>query len=106
MSGIPSDIVSSVAGAPIASREVAREREVSGAAQSHTASRQTKAVTDAGDVVETGDADAQVFTDSEGTGSQGRHFESNEQQTEPKQPESAGGITRDKDGRIHVDLEA
>lgn len=106
MSSIPSDIVSSVAGAPMQSREAARDREAAGVAQSHAASRQTKAVTDAGDIVETTDADAQVFTDSEGTGSQGRHFEDNDQQSLTDQPKTAPGVTRDKDGRVHLDLEA
>jgi hypothetical protein len=106
MSSIPSDIVSSVAGAPLQSREAARDRETAGAAQAHAASRQTKAVTDAGDIVETTDADAQVFTDSEGTGSQGRHFEDKDQQSPGDQPKSPPGITRDRDGRLHLDLEA
>ena len=106
MSSIPSDIVSSVAGAPLTSREVARDREAAGAAQAHAASRQTKAITDAGDVVETTDSDAQVFTDSEGAGSQGRHSESDEQQPKPENPNPAPGITRDQDGRVHLDLEA
>jgi hypothetical protein len=106
MSSIPSDIVSSVAGAPLTSREVARDREAAGAAQAHAASRQTKAVTDAGDIVETTDADAQVFTDSEGTGSQGRHSESDTPQPEAEKTGSPRGIIRDQEGRVHLDLEA
>jgi len=105
MSSIPSNIVSSVAGAPMQSREAARERESASAGQADAASRQTKAITDAGDVVETTDSDAQVFADSEGTGSQGRHSEG-EQTPAQDEPVARRGITRGDDGQIHLDLEA
>ena len=107
MSSIPSDIISSVAGAPMQSRELAKDREASSAGQAHAADRQTKAITEAGDVVETTDADAQVFTDSEGTGSQGRSSDEEPGAAhEDDQTSPARGIVRDADGRVHVDLEA
>jgi len=106
MSEIPSDIASSAAQAALQAREVARERAGSAAGQGNAAQRQVKAVDEAGSTVETEDADNQVFTDAEGSGSQGKPFEDDRPSdgTEGKEPEE--GVIRGEDGRLHVDLEA
>ncbi len=107
MSEIPPHLPASAAQSTVQAREVAKERDARRAGQADVASRQIKAVDEAGSTVETTDDDVAVFGDSEGTGSEGREFE------EDKTPsaESTGdgtknGITRDEDGQLHVDLEA
>ena len=107
MAEVPSDIASSAAPASYQAKEVAKEREARRAAQVDSAGRSVKAVDEHGTTVDTEDADTAIFTDAEGTGSQGRPFE------EPPESEQADsdeatpdGITRDPDGTIHLDLEA
>ncbi|MGB2987074.1 MAG: hypothetical protein WBE26_14470 [Phycisphaerae bacterium] len=108
MSEIPPDISSSAAQAGFQARETAKERDARRAGQAEAANRQAKSVTEAGDTVETTDADVAVFADAEGTGSQGRPFE----EAETGEQETAGGadekngITKGDDGQLHVDLEA
>ena len=79
----------------------------SGAGQAHAANRQVRTVDEAGNTVETTDADARVFTDAEGQGGQGRQLE---ERAEPTPDEPAAnepkGFTTDRDGQMHLDLEA
>ena len=105
MAEIPSDIASSAAQAGFQARQVGKEREAHRAGQAQSADRQTKSIDETGEIVETGDGAAQVFTDAEGMGSQGR---STEQETpeESQEPKTDDGITSDPDGQLHVDLEA
>jgi len=104
---IPSDIATSAAQAPFQARETVKEREVRRAGQAHAANRQVRTVDEAGTTVETTDADAQIFTDAEGQGSQGRQLD-DESNPPPKEPtgDHRKGITADKDGQLHLDLEA
>ncbi len=105
MSEIPPELPSSAAQSGVQAREIAKEREARRAGQADAATRQVKTVDEAGSTVETTDNDVAVFSDAEGSGSQGRAFE------EGAPPEAAGedagtGITQDDDGQLHVDLEA
>ncbi len=107
MSEIPPDLASSAAQSGVQSREIAKEREARRAGQADAATRQVKTVDEAGSTVETTDDDVAVFTDAEGSGSQGRESE----QHTPAEAESTDkndgrGITKDDEGRLHVDLEA
>jgi hypothetical protein len=106
MSEIPSDIASSAAGAPIQARQVAKEREAGRAGQVHAAERQIKSVGEADTIVDTEDADTQVFSDSEGGGSLGRDLsdEKGDSATDPPSPQP--GITTGDDGQTHLDLQA
>ena len=57
--------------------------------------------------MDTTDADARVFADAEGGGSQGRPFE--EARHEQPSADAGGpfsGITEDPDGQLHIDLQA
>ena len=106
MADIPSPIASSVAGAPLQAKDAVESREARRAGQHHAAKTQVKTVDEAGATVETHDEDSRVFSDAEGTGSQGRQM--NE---EPESPPDggcneagAGGITTDKEGKTHLDL--
>jgi hypothetical protein len=106
MTEIPSHIASSAAPASYQAKEAAKEREARRAGQADTAERQVKAVDEQGTTVDTEDADTAIFADAEGTGSQGRPFEEGtpEKEQEPETPEN--GVTRGKDGQLHLDLEA
>ena len=107
MAEIPSDIASSAAQAGFKAREVAHGRNARGAAQANATERQTKSIDEAGNTVDTEDADTQVFADAEGSGGQGRSFEeANLPETEDVSESAAEGIVRDDDGRVHLDLEA
>ncbi|MFQ5495630.1 MAG: hypothetical protein ACE5EX_09650 [Phycisphaerae bacterium] len=107
MTQIPSDIPASAAQAGFQANQIAKERDARRAGGADAAGRHIKTVDEAGATVETDDADAAVFADAEGAGSQGRRHEENE----PDNPlpdeadEKTGGITRDDQGRFHVDLE-
>ncbi len=107
MTEIPPHLPASAAQSSVQAGEVAKERDARRAGQADAANRQIKAVNEAGSTVETTDDDVAVFGDSEGTGSEGRELE----EDNTPSPESTGegtknGITRDDDGRFHVDLEA
>ena len=106
MSEIAPDLPSSAAQTGVQAREVAKEREARRAGQAHAANRQVKTVDEAGSIVETGDDDMAVFTDAEGSGSQGRPFEEEKSSPESADESTAKGITRGEDGQVHVDLEA
>jgi len=105
MAEIPPDIPSSAAQAGFQARETAKQRDAGRAGQAEAASRQVRAVDETGETVDTADADVAIFTDAEGTGSQGRNFQEEKAETEPDEP-THNGITTDKDGELHVDLEA
>ena len=107
MAEIPSDIAASAAQAPFQARETVKEREVRRAGQAHAANRQVRTVDEAGTTVETTDADARVFADAEGQGGQGRQLddETNPPPENPT-PDHPKGITADKNGQLHLDLEA
>ena len=103
----PSPIASSIAGAPLQSRDAIEAGEARRAGQHNAIRRQAQTVTDAGATVETTDADARVFGDTEGTGSQGRELEEQDSQpNEQNPPKNPPGIATDQDGNLHVDLEA
>ncbi len=103
----PSPIASSFAGAPLQARDAAEAGEARRAGQHNAIRQHAKSVTDAGNTVETTDADSRVYGDTEGTGSQGRELGEDESrkdnQDEKKNPP---GIRTDKDGQLHLDLEA
>jgi len=108
MADSPSPIASSAAGMPLQAKDAAEAREARRAGQHIAARTQVKTVDDAGAAVETTDADSRVFTDAEGTGSQGRQL-GEEDESQGRQTSADGepvGFTKDKDGKIHLDLQA
>jgi len=104
MTQIPSDLSASAAQAPIQARQVQIEREAVQAGDAAAANRQVKTVDDAGTTVETLDADSRVFTDAEGSGSQGRNFSEPEGDTPQAAAPSDDGITTDENGVTHLDI--
>ncbi len=106
MSEIPPDIATSAASTPYQAKEVNKDREARRAGQAHAGERQIKSVDEAGSTVETTDNDVAVFSDAEGTGSQGRESETPEPESPEPGKDASNGITRDDDGQMHVDLEA
>jgi len=107
MADSPSPIASSAAGAPLQARDVIEAGEARRAGQHNAVRRQGQTVTEAEATVETTDADARVFSDSEGTGSQGREFgDQDSPPNEPTEKKNPPGISTDEDGQLHLDLEA
>ena len=91
------------------SRESTKIRDARRNEQTQSASQQLKSITDAAGMVDTADAGNQVFVDSEGAGSQGRAF--GEPTDAPSETDDSSelvgdGITRDVQGRLHLDLDA
>lgn len=106
MAEIPSDISSSAAQAGFKANEVGKEREARRAGNIQGSSRQVKSLDEAGETVETTDADTAIFTDAEGTGSEGRENEEETVDQSEDADAAQNGITTDGDGQLHVDLEA
>jgi len=108
MADIP-PIHASAVQAGFQSRESTRTRDAGRNEQSHAANLQLKSVSDAAGMVDTTDADNQVFVDSEGAGSQGRDFADSGDAAptdESTDVAAARGITQDGAGRLHLDLDA
>lgn len=106
MAEMPSNIPASAAQAGFQANEISKEREARKAAQSHTASKQVKALNESSGTVDTTDTDTAIFTDAEGTGSQGRAFEEEDTEQAKEEDPSPNGISTDGDGQQHLDLEA
>ena len=106
MTEIPPEIAISSAQTGFQAREASRDREARQAADSHAAQTQARTTSEVSDIVETGDDDVAVFADAEGTGSQGRTSAEEEPADEASAMPRSPGVTRDEDGRWHVDLEA
>jgi hypothetical protein len=108
MTEIPPELPASAAQSMIQSKELAKERQAGQAGQAAASNRQLKSVDEAGSTVETGDEDVAVFTDAEGSGSQGRTVEEEAPETgrEGDDGPRRQGVTRGDDGRLHVDIEA
>lgn len=106
MTHIPSDLSVSAAQAGLQAREVSKDRDVKRAGESHAADRQLKTIDEAGSTVDTEDADVAVFTDAEGGGSQGRESAGEPPAETGREPGAEKGITKDDEGRLHVDLDA
>lgn len=109
MSAIPPDIIGSAIQAAVTQREVAKSQDADRAGQSHASRIQTRAVAESTSNVETTDNDTQVFTDAEGSGSQGRHFEDaleTPEDDEETEGIPAGGVQTGPDGRAHLDVQA
>ncbi|MFQ5591471.1 MAG: hypothetical protein ACE5HE_09940 [Phycisphaerae bacterium] len=106
MAEMPSNIAPSAAQSGVQSQEIAKGRDAARANASNAATRQVKAAEEAGSSVDTDDADNRVFTDAEGSGSEGRAFEERTAEREQTDKPADNGITRGDDGRLHLDLEA
>jgi len=107
MIDIPPDIAASSAQAGYAAREVAAERDASRAGRAEATKRQIQSLDEAAATVDTNDGDTAVFTDAEGTGSQGRATEDGESTPEDgDQDTKESGVIKDDDGRPHLDIQA
>lgn len=106
MSEIPSHIAASGAQAGMTAQQVARGRDAARADATRAGADPNRAVDKADEVIATDDKDTEVYSDAEGTGSQGREpdVQSEEQQAADGPPPQ--GISRDDDGQLHLDIEA
>ncbi|MCG3130370.1 MAG: hypothetical protein FLDDKLPJ_01127 [Phycisphaerae bacterium] len=105
MSQIPPSVVISSLQAGLQAQYVAAAQERDEAAQAGAVVRQAKATNLAGETVGVTDEDTAVFADSEGTGSQGRSFDSADANAESL-PEPADPDPESDDGRTHLDVQA
>lgn len=102
MSSIPPNLVGPILQTPFVQSQAAAARGVDDAQRANAERRGNLAAIDADTTIEATDTDMQVFTDAEGSGSQGRAFsDQNPEQPpdEPPPPEDPNA------GRI-LDLEA
>jgi hypothetical protein len=103
MSAIPPDIIGSAAQAGVTQREASRVQEADRAGQSHAARSQARAADEASSNVETTDDDTQIFTDAEGSGSQGRTVEDGAESVTEMSPSE---LPTADPGGVHLDIEA
>ncbi len=108
MAEIPSGLGASAAQAGSTAKEIANARDAQSANRSDASNRRAKAIDQAGSAVDTEDGDTQVFSDAEGSGSQGRAPEGDEtpDQPEDQTPGAPPDVTRDEEGNPHLDIEA
>jgi hypothetical protein len=99
-------ITSSIAQTGMVAPEAASARNARAAAKAAEQNNQVRNVDERDTTVDTFDADARVFTDAEGSGSQGRNDEQATETPLPSTGEQAKGITTDADGQMHLDVQA
>jgi hypothetical protein len=101
MSSLPASMVGSILQSPLTQQQVSSLRDSERVQRAVAQRQQATAATENDSIVETGDNDTQVHTDSEGQGSQGRAFSEPEAETPDLQP------APDTLGDIHlIDFEA
>jgi len=103
---IPSDISTSAAQAGFKAQDVGKTNDAERAGQVNAAKRQSRIVDEVEVTVETTDDNTKVFTDAEGSGSQGRSEEEPSSEDSATPEAQQRGIITDEDGTQHVDLEA
>lgn len=109
MAEIPSDIAGSAAQAGFQAREVGRQRDATRTGQAHAAQQQTRAVTEASELVDTAELGTRVFSDAEGGGGQGRAFESSPEEETSSELDSNGSQDTPGgpgDARPRLDIQA
>lgn len=110
MSGIPPDIAGSALQAGYVQRAASRDADAARTGQAQATERQLRATDEAAGNVETTDDDAQIYSDAEGTGGQGRVFgEESEQENEDTDAEGAeehSGSLEDTDSPPRLDIQA
>jgi hypothetical protein len=87
MSTLPTNIVGAVLQSTVMQRQVSTVRDTERAASTVDLRQQASIIDEKGSTVETTDGDTQIYSDAEGTGSQGRPFTPEEQKEEPAEQE-------------------
>ncbi len=101
MSTLPTDIVGSVLQSHLVQRQTAAVRDTERTTSAVDLRQQANLIDEKGSTVETTDGDTQVYTDAEGSGSQGRPF-SEEPSDQPADRENRP----EGDEGTHIDIEA
>jgi hypothetical protein len=91
MSAIPPNLAGPILQTPLTQRQASATRSGDEAQRAASERRQTGAITEADSTVETTDNDTQVFTDAEGSGSQGRAFSQPDPKEQPPDEASLDG---------------
>ena len=102
MSTLPTNIVGTVLQSTLVQRQVSTVRDKEKASSAVDLRQQATIIDEKGSTVETTDGDTQVYTDAEGTGSQGRPFSEQEQPDQPTDEKSPP----EGDEGTHLDIEA
>jgi hypothetical protein len=101
MSAVPPNLSASVLQSNLVQRQAAGVRDAERNQRAGAERQQARAVDQADSTVETADDMTEVFTDAEGSGSQGRAFDTPEETTSTEMTQDEG------DGEGHIlDLEA
>ncbi|HSW46937.1 MAG TPA: hypothetical protein VLM89_15350 [Phycisphaerae bacterium] len=103
MSTLPPNLVGPILQSHLTQRQAAAVRDIERASAAVDLRQQKTIIDEKGSIVETTDNDTQVYSDAEGTGSQGRPF--SEQQQEPDQPADQNPPPDGDEGR-NLDIEA
>lgn len=108
MADVPPDIAVSSAQAGFAAREFDKVRKAHSTGQVQASNRQVKSLDEASATVDTTDGDTAVFSDSEGTGSQGRSEDQESDDQQEDQDGDASHVPNSKPGddRPRLDIEA
>jgi hypothetical protein len=108
MSAIPPNLAGAILQAGVQQQNVARVQDSEREQQENAALKGAQRSEHASEAIGDQDDETQVNSDSEGAGSQGRAFQSSDDDpaTTDDSATSAGGISRDEDGQLHIDLEA
>ncbi len=102
MSTLPTNIVGTVLQSTLVQRQVSASRDTERASSAVDLRQQATIIDEKGSTVETTDGDTQVYSDAEGTGSQGRPFSGQEQPDQPADQDSPP----EGDEGTHIDIEA
>jgi hypothetical protein len=102
MSTLPTNIVGTVLQSTLVQRQVSTVRDTERASATVDLRQQATIIDEKGSTVETTDGDTQIYSDAEGTGSQGRPFSSEEQPEETAEQKT----TPEGDEGTILDIEA
>jgi len=104
MSMMPFDIVGPIMQSPSQASDVAKTEDAARNRQSGTTAEQAKVREVTENAIGTADEDMEVNSDSMGAGSRGRAFRDTADEAE--EPSDDTGVTKDEEGRYHLDIEA
>lgn len=106
MADAPPPIASSAAQASFQAKAAADIRDLRRAGQAHTASARAQTTAEESTTVETADSDTAVFTNAEGSGSQGRASDQGTPDISGSSDSGQQALHTGDDGLFHIDIRA
>ena len=104
MSGVPPNVIGSVLQSHLTMRTVASVRDNEKNQEAAATRRQNRAIDEKDTTIDTGDENARISPDAQGSGGQGRAFSSPEE--EKMVPNAPVEDEQNQDGPQHIDIEA